>query len=222
MRLLVRASLVLACLTASPSAIGAGQAAVDDRGFVQGGLALVALFEQPNFGGYFCCDAGGVAPGFFVEAGLFVAPRLSVRGELAIPGLEIDDLSAPRFVQKNRHRDPTISVLLGVHYARDRRAGFTLLGGAGIAASRTARHATLIQFRPEGEVIDPANTTVINGNETRLAVTGGADVPIDLTSRVGLTLTTRLRWIDRSDDARSQDGLGPWLLTCGAALRIRF
>ena len=206
---------------AGPARAGQPPAA-DEHAFVHGGAALVAVFEQPNFGGYFCCDAGGLSAGLFIDGGVFLLPRLSLRGELAIPAAETDHLRAPRFVQENRHRDPTLSALVGYHLARGRRAGLALLAGAGIAASRTSRTSTLLTFTPDGSFPDPSTTTILNGNETRFALTFGGDVPIDFTDRVGLVATARLRWIDRSDEARYQDGLGPWLLMSGAGVRVRF
>jgi hypothetical protein len=111
---------------------------------------------------------------------------------------------------------------VGVHLARDRRVGLTLLAGPGVAVSRTSRRVTLLAFTPDGTFPDPRTTTVLNGDETRVALTFGGDVPVDLTDHVGLLVTARGRWIQRSDEARFQDGLGPWMLTSGVGLRLRF
>lgn len=189
--------------------------------FLQGGVALVMVFEQPNFGGYFCCDAGGASPGVFAEGGGFLSSRVTLRGELAVPGRETDSLSAPRFIQENRHRDVTLSALFGFHPTHRGRVRPVILGGLGVAASRTTRASRLLTFTPTGPVPDDT-PNIIQANERRLALTFGADVPIDLTDRVGLVVTARGRFIARSSESRFQDGLGPWLLTSGLGLQLRF
>jgi hypothetical protein len=204
-----------------PAAATHAQGPASDRSFVQGGVAVVMVFEQPAFGGYFCCDAGGASPGVFVEAGRVLSSRLTLRGELAVPGRETDNLSAPRFIQENQHRDVTLSALVGFQPTDRGRVRPTLLGGLGVAASRTTRASRLLWFTPTGPVPDDT-PNIIPANERRLALTVGADVPIDLTERVGLVVTARGRWIARSDESRFQDGLGRWLLTSGLGLQLRF
>ena len=198
------------------------QGPASPRSFVQGGVAVVMVFEQPAFGGYFCCDAGGASPGVFVEAGGFLSSHLTLpRRATRVPGRETDNLSAPRFIQENQHRDVTLSALVGFQPTRRGRVRPEVLGGLGVAASRTTRASRLLIFTPTGPV--PYDTpNIIKANERRLALTIGADVPIDLTDRVGLVVTARGRWIARSDESRFQDGLGRWLLTSGLGLQLRF
>ena len=90
--------------------------------------------------------------------------NLNFRGELAVPGRETDNLSAPRFIQENQHRDVTLSALVGFQPTRRGRVRPEVLGGLGVAASRTTRASRLLIFTPTGPV--PYDTpNIIKANE---------------------------------------------------------
>ena len=87
-RRVIGALLFITCGTLAGNAFAA-QPATEPGAFVQAAASVTVQPEDSGFGGYFCCEAGGVAPGADVEAGWFVADWFSVRAEVAIPASDI-------------------------------------------------------------------------------------------------------------------------------------
>lgn len=194
-----------------------------DRAFLGGGASAVLQPEQSRFGGgYFCCDAGGMAAGFWGEAGWFVSPHVSVRSEFSVPLAFTDDLTAPRFVQQNRHRDLIASGVVAFHPGRLGRASPALLAGFGAAFGRTTRASRLLTFAPGQPPFASGEPSVYETNETVPALTIGIDLPINVAAHVRFVPQLRTRVLWRSDEARFQDGLARWLVEPRVGIQVSF
>jgi hypothetical protein len=210
---------VLCAATATPA--GAGQQPAEGTGFVSAGPAAVVQFQEPDFGGYFCCEAGGTGLGFLAEGGWFVSRRVSIRGELSSGLPFTDDLRAPRFVQQNQHHDWIVSGGAAWHARPSSRIGIAVLAGFGVAIERTTRTSRLLRFVPPADVV-PGEPFVQQATEAVPAATFGMELPIAAGRHVWIVPQARARFLWRDEVSRFQDGLGRWMLVPAAAVRVVF
>lgn len=206
---------------AVPASVDARQPQTGHEGFAGAGPALVVQFQQPGFGGYFCCEAGGVEAGFIGEAGWFASRRVSLRAEVSTGRPFTDDLRAPRFVQQNRHHDWIVSGVAAVHGRTSARVGIAVLAGFGLAVERTTRTSRLLRFAPPAEFL-PGDPFVQRTSETVPAALFGVELPIAAGRHVRVVPHVRARFLWRGDVSRFQDGLGPWMLSPGVTVRVAF
>ena len=218
----LRRSFVTAVLCCSAvGVLDARQQVPPERGFAGGGVSVVTQFQEPDFGGYFCCEAGGTEAGFLAEAGWFVSRRISIRGEAAAGLAFTDDLRAPRFVQENRHHDWIFSGLVAFHARTSGRVRLAVLSGFGAAVERTRRTSRLYRFVP------PAGMTLGDPQvqETTGAVpaaTLGLELPIAAGRHLRVVPQVRARFLWRGEVSRFQDGLGRWMLAPALELQMTF
>jgi hypothetical protein len=183
-------------------------------------VGIIVQSEEPNFGGYFCCEAGGTAFEFRSQVGVLVSPRVSLQGEILVPRSFTNELSAPRFAQENVHRDVVVSMLVGFHPGTAGRIRTILIAGGGLVFSRTIETVRFFIFQPGGTSLGPRS--VIRHTETIPAVTLGTDFPILVTEHVRVVPQFRLRVMWRSDEARYQEGLGSFGFGPGIGVQVSF
>lgn len=216
------AVLVLLCSSLGVGAARAQSPSTSPRsgGFIQVAGDVVVVREQPGFGGYFCCDAGGTTAGVSATVGVVPTPRLAVMAEFALPRRVVYDLSAPRFVQENRHGDILLSGLMAFRLRTIGRVRPEVLAGGGAAFEQTRRTWRFYQFTPGAPSLgEPAS---LDANHTIPNVTVGFAVPIAISARASLVPRFQATFLWRGDDARVQDGLSRWLLAPGLGIRVAF
>jgi hypothetical protein len=166
-------------------------------------VPIVPGGEQP--------DLGGTVPGGVVSIGTWLAPRVSVRLEVALPGnLETTDeqgtvypLAFPlgpsslgpdtsfsysqRYKRSERIR--SLSALVGYHTARRRGLQLGYLGGAAFLVGRRTEtyefgYPVITNTIPIGILPPMAQTTIVN--EYGVTATVGLDADVAVGSRLSL------------------------------------
>jgi hypothetical protein len=188
------------------------------RGYVTAGALLVRQHGEVRIGGGpFTPKEGpsGVASGLVGGAGVFLTPRLSVGGELALPRYVSHDQRTGTLEVTTRHRDLMAGAALRVHVRRGAAWEPALLIGGSLARADTRRSLSRLAPRRVGPFEDERT-------QTSAAWTLGADVRVALSSKVGLLPGVRFDRIRRSpdDDFAGFLGLGGWVVRSHVQLWI--
>jgi hypothetical protein len=164
---------------------------------------------------------GGHATGIAASAGLFVAPIVSIEGEVVLGG----SIAAPqRFSYDWRedyiaeHRDLLVNVNLRSRPGGPRWPELVIGGGLAIARTRRLSRVSTYSYDPSITFSAPDYT----GIERGINIGGGIDMPIPLNSRIALVPSFRYRWVPRRAEGESDyRGVAGEVYEISASLRSR-
>lgn len=176
---------------------------------------------------------GGTAIGGSADIGRHVTSVLSVAFEFSIPARftsvqVIPDLLGSRTRIENAHRDIVLSGVLHLRAVRTRRAQFELVGGGGLVRQDTLQRQAL------GPSVGLGGTDSDFGpygpqrqrTEWTFGVSGGGDLTIAVSRRVGVVPQMRVHFVSRdgplSGTLSGNLGLSSWVVRPGVSVRVGF
>ncbi len=202
-----RACAVLWVLSVSVPALGQ-----ERRPYVGGGL-MVSMqgSERPGSSPSFpTSGVGGTAAGLVVDAGGYLATKVSVAFEASIPARfesiqETDYFLVFRTASK--HRDLVLAGLFHVHRGHGNRVGFAIVAGPAVVREDTLQRTAYKSGPPLGITGDFGPY----GPETSITrwtvgVTAGVDAVVRLGSHISVVPQFRFHWIDRAEAGEGDSG----------------
>ena len=201
------------------------------RPYAGGGLtASTQGSERPGSSPSFpTSGVGGTAAGLVVDAGGYLATRLSVGFEASIPARFESIQETDYFLvfrTASQHRDVVLSGLFHVHASHGGRVGFAIVGGPAVVREDTLQRTAYKSGPPLGVTGDFGPF----GPETSVArwtvgVTAGGDVAVRLGTHVSVVPQLRCHWIERAEAGEGDSGvlgLSSWVWRPAVDLRATF
>jgi hypothetical protein len=159
-----------------------------------------------------CTGTGGTTYGGTFGA-VFVPNRLGASVEVALTS-QFSDHQAAAIVRFSRtHRDNLITVL-GLAKVLD-RSSLRLALGAGPSIVLEHTETTAVNL---GTLTFPSGVS----NDRRLGISGGADLIVDLSERVGIVVPVRLTYVLRDSAVNSLRGFGNPITRAGIGVLFAF
>jgi len=185
-----------------------------------GGSRVTSDPDQPN------SSVGGAALGMTTTLGYHLSQYSSLAVEVSLP-TRFQAIQEIHYVLNirtdNRHREPTVSLLMHVHAPVSRGIHPEFVFGVSYVDEDTTQRAATASFG--SNAFGPYGASSQLQRDT-VGVTGGVDLGIQLTSRVQLVPQVRLHAITRDDPATGSRSsflyLSPLVFRAALGLRTSF
>lgn len=196
----------------------ASVAAASPDGYVQAG-AMATVQPAGTANHRVRPPVSGGTIGVAAAAGVFVAPRLAIEGEV-VAGRAISTAQQFFYNWTEDYTAESRDVFLGANVRWAARRHLEFVGGGGIAFSTFAERS-IVRTDP----FPPRTTDLPDQVQTarQLTVNGGVAVPLPVSRTIDVVPAFTVRWVNRDiNDLGGYLGVGSYAYQFGATVRFKF